>query len=181
MTHDGDSSAVPPFPSPSAIDVVAAPRLHVVLDRPAIAGNVGACVRLCAAVGAALHVCGSALAPQDREMWRAGLDYWANARVHFHDSLDACLTLLGREPWIVEVGGRHAPWQIPLAAGDVVVFGPEKGSVDDALRARLPDRIVTLPQETAVRSLNLSQVVAVVAFEAVRQQTTALASVDSMG
>lgn len=181
MKHDADSSAVRAASSPSSIDVVAAPRLHVVLDRPAIAGNVGACVRLCAAVGAALHVCGSALEPHDREMWRAGLDYWAHARVHFHDSLDACLTLLQREPWIVEVGGRHAPWQVPLAAGDVVVFGPEKGSVDDALRARLPERILTLPQETAVRSLNLAQVVAVIAFEAVRQQTTALASVDGMG
>jgi tRNA (cytidine/uridine-2'-O-)-methyltransferase len=159
-----------------SIDVVVAPRLHVVLDRPAIAGNVGACVRLCAAVGAALHVCGSSLSPDDREMWRAGLDYWANARVHFHDSLAACLALLGRDPWIIEVGGSHTPWQVQLAAGDVVVLGPEKGSVDDALRARLPERILTLPQQGSVRSLNLAQVAAVVAFEAVRQQTSGLAS-----
>lgn len=169
MTHADDSSAVD-------IDVVTAPRLHVVLDRPAIAGNVGACVRLCAAVGAALHVCGSELAPDDREMWRPGLDYWAGARVHFHASLDECLALLGRVPWLIEVGGLHAPWDVPLLPGDVVVLGPEKGSVDDALRARLPDRVLTLPQQGAVRSLNLAQVAAVVAFEAVRQQSRPLAS-----
>lgn len=104
-------------------------------------------------------------------MWRSGLDYWAGARVHFHESLDACLALLGTTPWIIEVGGQHAPWDVVLASGDVVVLGPEKGSVDDALRARLPERILTLPQQGAVRSLNLAQVTAVVAFEAVRQQT----------
>lgn len=176
MTHEHDDSAAVPDVSSSDVDVVASPRLHVVLDRPAIAGNVGACVRLCAAVGAALHVCGSTLSPDDREMWRAGLDYWARARVHFHDSLASCLTLLGREPWIIEVGGRHAPWDVSLAPGDIVVLGPEKGSVDDALRERLPERILTLPQLGAVRSLNLAQVAAVVAFEAVRQQTRPLAS-----
>jgi tRNA (cytidine/uridine-2'-O-)-methyltransferase len=175
VTHDLDHSAAIDEAS-SAVDVVVAPRLHIVLDRPAIAGNVGACVRLSAAVGAALHVCGSSLSPEDREMWRAGLDYWANARVHFHETLSSCLSLLGREPWIIEVGGRHAPWEVGLAPGDVVVLGPEKGSVDDALRARLPERILTLPQQGAVRSLNLAQVAAVVAFEAVRQQTTGLAS-----
>jgi tRNA (cytidine/uridine-2'-O-)-methyltransferase len=148
----------------------------VVLDRPAIAGNVGACVRLCAAVGAALHVCGSELDPADREMWRPGLDYWPRARVHFHDSLAACLALLGRTPWIVEVGGQHAPWDVALTEGEVVVFGPEKGSVDDALRHQHPARILTLPQLPGIRSLNLAQVAAVVVFEAVRQQTSSSSS-----
>jgi tRNA (cytidine/uridine-2'-O-)-methyltransferase len=174
--HAADTSARTDARDNDDIDVVAAPRLHVVLDRPAIAGNVGACVRLCAAVGAALHVCGSTLSPDDREMWRAGLDYWAHARVHFHDDLRSCLALLGRDPWIVEVGGRRAPWDVALAPGDIVVLGPEKGSVDDALRARLPERILALPQQGAVRSLNLAQVAAVVAFEAVRQQSRPLAS-----
>jgi tRNA (cytidine/uridine-2'-O-)-methyltransferase len=146
------------------------PVLHRVLDRPAIAGNVGACVRLCAATGAALHVCGSTLDPQDRAMWRAGLDYWPRARVHFHDDLHRCLALLGRDPWIVEVGGALTPWDASLDRGAVVVVGPEKGSVDDEVRARCADRVVTLPQRPGIRSLNLSQCAAVVVFEAVRQQ-----------
>jgi len=83
--HDGDHTAA------DDDDHDVEPLLHVVLDRPAIAGNVGAAVRLCAATGAALHVCGSSLDPQDREMWRSGLDYWPRARVHFHDDVHRCL------------------------------------------------------------------------------------------
>ncbi len=162
----------------SGIDVVVSPRLHIVLDRPAIAGNVGACVRLAAVTGSALHVCGSQLRPDDRELWRPGLDYWPKARVHFHDTLDRCLALLDVTPWIIEVGADRAPWDVDLTAGSVIVLGPEKGSVDDALRARLPERIVTLPQQPGTRSLNLAQTAAVVAFEAVRQHvvSSALAS-----
>ena len=149
----------------------ARPLLHLVLDRPAIAGNVGACVRLCAATGAALHVCGSQLDPTDRSMWRAGLDYWPKARVHFHDSLARCLALLQIEPWIVEVGSTQTPWDADLHRGAVVVLGPEKGSVDDDVQAAHRARIVTLPQRPGIRSLNLAQCAAVVVFEAVRQQT----------
>lgn len=140
------------------------------LDRPAIAGNVGACVRLCAATGAALHVCGSQLDAGDRAMWRAGLDYWPKARVHFHHSLARCLALLGQDPWVVEVGGALTPWDATLSRGSIVVLGPEKGSVDDDVQARFRSRIVTLPQRPGIRSLNMAQCAAVVVFEAVRQQ-----------
>lgn len=149
------------------------PPLHVVLDRPAIAGNVGACVRLCAATGAALHVCGATFDAGDREMWRAGLDYWPEARVHFHHSLARCLALVAPPPslpWIIEVGGAHAPWDVALAPASVVVLGPENGSVDDELRRAHPERILTLPTRDGIRSLNLAQCAAVVVFEALRQQ-----------
>lgn len=144
------------------------PLLHVVLDRPAIAGNIGACVRLCAATGAALHICASPVDPAEREMWRAGLDYWPHARVHFHRTLERCLALLGTAPWVVEVGGTQAPWDVTLAPGDIVVLGPEKGSVEEAVQQAYPKRRLTLPM-AAGRSLNLSQVAAAVVFEAVRQ------------
>lgn len=160
------------------------PPLHVVLDRPAIAGNVGACVRLCAATGAALHVCGAAFDAGDREMWRAGLDYWPEARVHFHHSLQRALALLcerteslpPRAPWIVEVGAARAPWQVALSPGDVVVLGPENGSVDAALMARHPERVLTLPTRDGIRSLNLAQCAAVVVFEALRQAAQGVAT-----
>ena len=149
--------------------------LHVVLDRPAIAGNVGACVRLIAATGAALHVCGSELRPSDRDMWRAGLDYWPDARVHFHRSLERCLALLvpgspSGAPFIVEVGGALLPWDASFQRGDVVILGPENYSVDEAVLQRYRDRVVTLPQRADVRSLNLAQCAAVIVFEAMRQQ-----------
>jgi tRNA (cytidine/uridine-2'-O-)-methyltransferase len=147
------------------------PPLHVVLDRPAIAGNIGAIVRMCAGTGAALHVCGASALADDRSMWRAGLDYWPLARVHFHDDVHRCLALLGKAPWVVEVGGAHAPWDVELAVGDVIVLGPEKGSVDDVVRFKDATRILTLPTRPGVRSLNLAQCAAVVVFEAVRQQS----------
>lgn len=147
------------------------PLVHIVLDRPFIAGNVGAVVRLAAATGAALHVCGPVdFDAKDRGMWRSGLDYWPHARVHFHHTLRRCLDLLGRPPWVVEVGGRHAPWDVSIARGDVVVLGPEKGSVQDEVKDADPDRVLTLPQRPGIRSLNLAQCAAIVTFEAVRQQ-----------
>lgn len=147
-----------------------APLLHLVLDRPRIAGNVGAVVRLAANTGAAVHVCGALpFAPGDRDMRRAGLDYWADARVHFHDSLERCLSLLGRQPWVLEVGGSRAPWHVRLMPGDVVVLGPEDGSVPAALLQQ-KERLLTLPTRPGARSLNLAQCAAVVAFEALRQQ-----------
>jgi tRNA (cytidine/uridine-2'-O-)-methyltransferase len=144
------------------------PLLHVVLDRPAIAGNIGACVRLVAATDCALHVCGSDVKADDREMWRAGLDYWPHAQVHFHHSLEDCLTLLQKAVYVVEVGGKIAPWDAPFARGDVVILGPEKGSVQQSVQDANHERILTLPM-VAGRSLNLSQVAAVTVFEAVRQ------------
>lgn len=143
------------------------PLLHVVLDRPKIAGNVGAIARLVASTGAALHVCGpSVLGPPTKELRRPGLDYWSDARVHFHDDLPSCLALLGKEPWVLEVGGTRAPWDAAFARGDVVVLGPEDGSV--ALEPP-PERLLTLPARPGLRSLNLSQCAAVLVFEAARQ------------
>ena len=108
-------------------------------------------------------------------MWRAGLDYWAQAEVHFHRSLARCLALLPPAPFVVEVGAARPPWDAPLGRGGVVVLGPEKGSVDDAVLepARRDGRVLTLPM-VAGRSLNLAQVAAVVVFEAVRQGSALL-------
>ena len=147
----------------------AQPTLHIVLDRPRIAGNIGAIVRLAAGTGSALHVCGETpFDVDDKRMRRAGLDYWSLAEVHFHRTTARCLEFLGRPTWVVEVGGHKTPWDVDLAPGDVVVLGPEDGSVE--LDWIAPERILTLPLMTGARSLNVAQCTAVVAFEAVRQQ-----------
>lgn len=146
------------------------PWLHVVLDRPRIAENVGAVARLGAVTGVAVHACGPFLfGPADKKMRRAGLDYWADARIHFHQDLFRCLALLERRPWIVEVGGERAPWEVSFAPGDVVVLGPEDGSVAGALLEDR-ERILTLPGRPGLRSLNVAQCAAVVVFEALRQR-----------
>ena len=152
------------------LDSLQQPLVHLVLDRPRIAANIASIVRLSTGCGAALHVCGPLVFDQtDKTKWRAGLDYFYGARVHFHQSLERCLTLLGREPWIIEVGSQQAPWDVCIQQGDVLILGPETDSVDAAVQKRYPDRILTLPQVGPVRSLNLAQCAAVAAFESMRQ------------
>jgi tRNA (cytidine/uridine-2'-O-)-methyltransferase len=149
------------------------PLLHIVLDRPRIAANIASIVRLSTGTQAALHVCGPLVFDQrDKTKWRAGLDYFYGARVHFHHDVFRCLALLGKAPWIVEVGSDQAPWDVSLKQGDVIVLGPEDGSVREELCARYPDRILTLPQVGPIRSLNLAQCAAVATFEAMRQHQT---------
>lgn len=151
--------------------ILLSPTLHVVLDRPRIAGNIAAIVRLCVATQCALHVCGPTIFDEaDKTKWRAGLDYFFGARLHFHQNLARCLALLGKPPWLVEVGGEKSPWQVSLNRSDVIVLGPETASIDASVIAAHQERIITLPQFGPVRSLNLAQCAAVVCFEALRQQ-----------
>jgi len=146
------------------------PSIHIVLDRPRIAANIASIVRLSTGVSAALHVCGPLLFdPDDKTKWRAGLDYFYGSRVHFHLTLERCLNLLGKKPFIVEVGGHNAPWNVTINKGDIFIFGPENASVDSAVCQRYPDRLITLPQPGLIRSYNLAQCTAALSFEALRQ------------
>lgn len=148
---------------------------HIVLDRPKIAANIAAICRTAAGLGLAVHVCGptpfsaSSQKASARKAWRAGLDYLGMTRLHFHRDIHACLALLGVAPWLIEVGGSAAPWDAPLMRGDVLVFGPEDGSIQDAVLTAHPERVLTLPQDGPVRSLNLAQCVATLGFELRRQ------------
>jgi tRNA (cytidine/uridine-2'-O-)-methyltransferase len=151
--------------------IIENPTLHIVLDRPRIAGNIAAIVRLSVATQCALHVCGPLVFDgADKTKWRAGLDYFYGARVHFHQNLSRCLALLKKRPWLLEVGGENSPWDVDLLEQDVVVLGPETASIDETVMNLYPSRLITLPQVGPVRSLNLAQCASVICFEAIRQQ-----------
>lgn len=157
-----------------SLNIISSPLLHIVLDRPCIAGNIAAIVRLSTATQCALHVCGPLVFDnQDKTKWRAGLDYFFGARVHFHRSLERCLSVLEGSPWLIEVDGKKSPWDVSFAPGDVVILGPENGSIKENVQDGHKDRILTLPHAGPVRSLNLAQCAAVVAFEALRQNRAA--------
>jgi len=146
------------------------PSFHIILDRPRIAANIASIIRLSTGVSAALHVCGPLVFDQDdKTKWRAGLDYFYGARVHFHQSLDRCLNLLGKKPFIVEVGGRNSPWNVNIKRGDVFVFGPENASVNSSVCKKYHDRIITFPQPGLIRSYNLAQCTSAISFEVLRQ------------
>jgi len=145
---------------------------HIVLNRPEIPPNTGNVIRLCANTGAALHL----VAPLGFELdhaklRRAGLDYheWADVRVHA--TLDACLAACGSDRvWAFSTRGRRRYSDVAFAAGDVLLFGSESSGLPQRLLDGLPaERILRLPMRAHARSLNLSNAVAVAAYEVWRQ------------
>lgn len=145
---------------------------HALLYEPEIPPNTGNIIRLCANIGATLHL----IKPlgfdlDDAKLRRAGLDYreWATMRVH--DSLPACLDAI-KPPRLFALttkGSRnyaHARFQ----AGDAFLFGPESRGLPANVRESLPpEQRLYLPMVAESRSLNLSNAVAVMLFEAWRQ------------
>jgi tRNA (cytidine/uridine-2'-O-)-methyltransferase len=147
---------------------------HVVLVEPQIPPNTGNVIRLCANTGARLHLVqplGFAL--DHARMRRAGLDYHEFAQVAVHVSFDALLQSERPDPRRLFALTRHGSAhfaQIEFRAGDWFVFGSETGGLPPAIRAHFPAaRQLRLPMRPGNRSLNLSNAVAVVVFEAWRQ------------
>jgi tRNA (cytidine/uridine-2'-O-)-methyltransferase len=145
---------------------------HVVLFEPEIPPNTGNVIRLCANTGAALHLVkplGFRL--DDKSLQRSGLDYHDLATVKVHDSFDDCLAeLAGARIFAVETGGRHCYSDVDYRAGDAFLFGPEtRGLSPDTLDRVGRERSLFIPMLSSSRSVNLSNAVAVVAYEAWRQ------------
>lgn len=149
---------------------------HVVLVHPEIHWNTGNAGRTCLAAGASLHLIeplGFSLG--EREVKRAGLDYWEHVDLHVWKSWEDFAVELPRlgEPYFFSTKGTRPFWDAPLgSANDVVlVFGRETGGLPPELHARYRDRFVTMPiLSPKVRSLNLSTSVAIALYEVLRQQ-----------
>ena len=146
--------------------------LDVVLYRPEIPPNAGNVIRLCANVGARLHLVEPlGFSMDDRSLKRAGLDYHEVAIVTVHPDWLACLNALaGQRLFAVSTRGTTPYAQVSYRAGDAFVFGPETRGLPQAVLDSFPaERTLRLPMRPGNRSLNLSNAVAVVAFEAWRQ------------
>lgn len=145
----------------------------VLLYQPEIPPNTGNAIRLCANTGARLHlVAPLGFALEDRQLRRAGLDYHEYASVRVHDSLEAALAAV-RPSRLFALSTRNSVrYDAPrFAAGDAFLFGPETRGLPEAVLAQVPDgQRLRLPMRPGNRSLNLSNAVAVVVFEAWRQQ-----------
>ena len=145
----------------------------VLLYQPEIPPNTGNVIRLCANTGARLHLIrplGFTL--EDAQLRRAGLDYHEYATLRVHDSLDAALDAL-RPPRLFALSTRNAVRYdtVTFAPDDAFLFGPEtRGLPEDVLATIADTRRLRLPMRPKNRSLNLSNAVAVVVFEAWRQQ-----------
>jgi tRNA (cytidine/uridine-2'-O-)-methyltransferase len=142
--------------------------LHIVLVEPQIPPNTGNVARVCAATGCALHLVeplGFSL--DDRELKRAGLDYWQSLDVTVHASLDAFLARWRAPFWLVSARGFTRYDEVPYRRSDALVFGKETSGLPSAVLETNAERTVRIPMRAgSVRSLNLSTAVGIVAYAA---------------
>lgn len=158
------------------------PRLHpprppfeVVLVAPEIPPNTGNVARLCACTGSRLHlVAPVGFALEDKDLRRAGLDYWRDVHVRTWGSFaELEAELLGGEArerahFFSSAGGRSHV-QAQFRPGDLLVFGRESRGLPEDVLARYADRTVCLPMLPGRRSLNLASSAAIAVYEALRQ------------
>lgn len=149
------------------------PRLHVALVAPEIHWNTGNAGRSCLAAGADLHLVeplGFSLA--EREVRRAGLDYWERLAVRrWNDwaAFESALPALG-EPFLFSADATVEYWDVEYPSPVTLVFGCESRGLPGALRERFRDRLVRLPMvDREMRSLNLSTTVGIALYEVLRQ------------
>ena len=148
------------------------PVFDIVLYQPEIPPNTGNAIRLCANTGARLHLIEPlGFAMEDRQLRRAGLDYHEFASVRVHADLESALDAI-RPLRLFALSTRNSMRydQPRYAAGDAFLFGPETRGLPEDVLASIPQgHRLRLPMRPGNRSLNLSNAVAVVAFEAWRQ------------
>ena len=145
---------------------------HVVLFQPEIPPNTGNVIRLCANTGSTLHLVkplGFDL--HHKNARRAGLDYDELATVQLHQGLDACLTALaGSRLFTIETSGTRVYTEAAFQPCDAIIFGSERRGLPPKVLDLIPrERQLTIPMRAGNRSLNLSNAVALVVYEAWRQ------------
>lgn len=147
--------------------------LHVVLIEPEIPPNTGNIGRLCLATGSHLHLVkplGYSL--DDRELKRAGLDYWKDVTVTVWENFEEMRAAQPAEMrfFFLTTKTKRAYWDAEFRDGDAVVFGKESKGLPEALLAANADRCLTIPMlQNSARSLNLSTAAGVVVYEVMRQ------------
>ena len=147
--------------------------LHVVLFQPEIAPNTGNIGRMCAVTRSRLHL----IHPlgyeiNDRNLRRAGMDYWKCLDVHEHADWAAfrASAHAPRRLWLFTTKTQRHFWDVQYADGDGLVFGNESSGAPEWLQQELRDWRVTIPHaNTDLRSLNLSTAAGVACYEAIRQ------------
>jgi tRNA (cytidine/uridine-2'-O-)-methyltransferase len=145
---------------------------EVILFQPEIPPNTGNVIRLCANTGSRLHL----IKPlgfnlEQRELRRAGLDYRDLAEVRLHEDLRSCLaTLDGTRVYAIETAGSRPYTAARFQRGDALLFGQEtRGLPHSVLVGFSPENVLNIPMRASNRSLNLSNAVALVVYEAWRQ------------
>ena len=149
--------------------------MNLVLYRPEIPQNTGNIARTCASTGSVLHLIRPlGFAIDDAKLKRAGLDYWHSLDIRFHDSFSAFLAsekLTGSGSpalYVFSTKGTRVYTEPRYGPGDYLLFGQETAGLPDEIRKAWP--CLRIPMVPDNRSLNLSNTVALVLYEALRQQ-----------
>lgn len=145
--------------------------MHIVLLEPEIASNTGNIGRTCVAAGASLHL----IEPlgfhlDERNLRRAGMDYWKDLRVSRYstfDQFEQCHP--GAELYFATTKGRTLYTEASYGPDSFLVFGKESGGIPEELLMRYPERCVRIPMIGETRSLNLANSVSILLYEALRQ------------
>jgi tRNA (cytidine/uridine-2'-O-)-methyltransferase len=150
---------------------------HIVLLEPEIPHNAGAAGRLALATDSTLHLVeplGFSL--EDKYVRRTGLDYWQDVKLHVWKSFDELRATADRNAqfWFLSTKATSSPWQAKFQPGDYLVFGRETKGLPEELVADAGDHALRIPMAPGgTRSLNLATAVAIVLYEAARQQNPA--------
>jgi Predicted rRNA methylase (SpoU class) len=145
--------------------------LNIVLVEPEIPQNTGNIARTCAAIGAKLHI----VKPipfeiSDRTVKRAGLDYWQYVNITFHENLDAFLETHKENLYFFSTKAAELYTDCIYSEDTFLMFGKETAGLPESLIFSGTGTAVTIPMLDHIRSLNLSNSVAVAAYEVIRQR-----------
>jgi tRNA (cytidine/uridine-2'-O-)-methyltransferase len=155
-------------------------KLNIVLVEPEIPQNTGNISRTCAALGADLHLVRPlGFEIDDRKLKRAGLDYWDKLNIYYYDSVSDFLNNHnGADFLYFSTKAARTYWDARYSDGCFIVFGKETAGLPEKLIYDNYSRCYRLPMRSGIRSLNLSNTVAVVAYEALRQNSGGVDSRD---
>ena len=144
--------------------------IHIVLVEPEIPQNTGNIARTCAATGAQLHIVKPmGFEIDDRKLKRAGLDYWHLLNVQYYENLDDFFARNNGTFYFATTKGGHVYSDASFKDGDYIFFGKETKGLPETLLEKNLDQLIRIPMISEARSLNLSNSVAIIVYEALRQ------------
>lgn len=145
-------------------------KLNIVMVEPEIPQNTGNVARTCAATGARLHLVGPmGFTVDDKKLKRAGLDYWQYLDITYYENLEEFFKKNSGEFFYYTTKALHTHSEISYPDNCYLLFGKETRGLPEELLLKNPERCVRIPMLGEIRSLNLSNSVAIAVYEALRQ------------
>ena len=146
--------------------------MHIVLVEPEIPNNTGNISRTCAVTGSTLHLVRPlGFSTDDKHLKRAGLDYWQYLDLHYHDSFAEVMEQYPNGRFFFATTKAHRCYtDVQFQKDDFLVFGKETAGLSQEIRDLIPENNIRIPMGKDIRSLNLANSVAIVLYEALRQQ-----------